>query len=622
MSDAARSSAESTATSSTTERGQADADAAMAPDHWPECRLARGWRRHALLWLGMSALTSVFWYAAFRRASSTGAHYDWRLYLQMWETMRVGIQRFGELPLWNPYQCGGVTIWGNPQSWLFSPLFYPALLVGTAVAMKARMLLLCTLGLVGMYVLARRVHRISPIGSLLAAVPWACSGFFSWHNLAGHAAFQSIWLFPWVLYLSRRAERDGRFCAANAAVIFFMAVDGASYPLPYLALLLCADTLFRLLAAKSARERLRITVALGWTGVLALSLSALVIIPSLTRLARMPRNLGDSDALNLGEVLTILTARQHEWRFDPHTSWHEYACFVGWGVLISGLLGFLLTLKKQPVLAAGAAFFFLCMLGDVAPYFPWPLLERLPVLGSLHIQSRFVVLFTLYLTLLGGLFLDGLRTRLSRVLPSRYPALPSLIAAALTAGAIVDLFVVNVAVNDLWRGRDLPTEAPRGRYHLVAPVSVSDFRAAFAGFPQQGFGSTQCDEPLPWPVPQGLWTGDVPQARVLGEGRVLDWGQTTNTVWTEIDLSAPGRVVFNQTFAPGWQSTLGSVVEDAGLLALDVEAGRQRIELRYRPPEMAVSIATTLLGAVLTLLTAALARPERLTRFMPRRQRT
>jgi hypothetical protein len=163
----------------------------------------------------------------------------------------------------------------------------------------------------------------------------------------------------------------------------------------------------------------------------------------------------------------------------------------------------------------------------------------------------------------------------------------------------------------------LPTEAPPGRYHLVEPVSVPEFRAAFAGLPQQELASAQCYEPLPWPVPEGLWIGDVPQARVMGGGRVLDWGHTTNTVWTDIDLSAPGRIVFNQTFARGWQSTHGPVVDDAGLLALDVKAGRQRIELRYRPPEMAVSIATTLVGAVLTLLTVALARPDRLTRFMP-----
>ena len=619
MSDAARPGAQETATSSEID-GPAPGDAAPDPERWLETRWGAGPGRHALLWLGMTGLALFFWHAAFRRVASTGAH-DWRFYIQMWETIRVGIQRFGELPLWNPYQCGGVTLWGNPQHWLFSPLFYPTLLLGTALAIKVRLILLNTLGLVGMYVLARRVYRVSPIGALLAAVPWACSGFFSWHNLAGHAPFQTFWLFPWVLYFARRAERDPRFSAASAGVIFFMVIDGATYPLPYLALLMGADALFRSIAARGAAQRLRIVAPLAWTGVLALSLAALRVIPSLSTLRRMPRNLTDHDAIDLSDVLTILTARKHEWRFDPHEyTWHEYACYIGWTVLVLGLLGFVLGVRKRPVLAAGAALFFFCMLGHVAPYFPWPLLKRLPVLESLRIPARFVILFTLYLGLLAAIFLDWLRDRVARLAPSR-TWLGTALAATLTVGAIADLFSVNLSVNDIWRGKDLPTEPPSGKYHFVRPVYVHDFRAAYAGFPQQERGSAQCYEALHWPSPQGLWTGDVPQARVSGEGRVLDWGHTTNTLWAEVDLKVPSRVVFNQTFAPGWQSAQGTVVDDAGRIAVDAGPGPRRIELAFRPPEMAVSIGITLVGVVLTLLTAVLARTERLTRLIPARWR-
>jgi hypothetical protein len=566
--------------------------------------------RAALLWLVMGAFVLLFWHTAFRRLDSTGAH-DWRYYIHMWEATRVGIQRFGELPLWNPYQCGGITLWGNPQQWSFSPLFYPTLLIGTPLAFKLRLILLHTFGLVGMYVLARRVHGIRPLGALLAAVSWGCSGFFSWHNLAGHAAFQSFWLFPWVLYSARRAESDARFSAATAGVIFFMAVDGGSYPLPYLALLLGADALFRSIGASGARERLRIVVPLLWTGVLALSLSALRLIPSLVTLARNPRNLDDSDAIGLSEAVLMLTARRHEWRFDPHPyTWHEYACFVGWTLVALGLVGFVLSLRKQPVLAAGALLFFFCTLGHVAPYFPWPLLKRLPVLGSLRIPSRFVVLFTLYLALLAGQALDALRARLSGSGLGRRRSLGTLVATALTVGALVDLFVVNLSVNDIWRGRDLPDERPTGRYHLVSPEPVPEFRARFASLPREERGSAQCYEPLPWPISDELWSGEVAQARVTGDGRVLDDGHTTNTLWAEVDLKAPARIIFNQTFAPGWSSSRGHVVADAGRIAVDASPGKYRLEMRFRPPELALSVAVTLVGVLVTVLTAAFATPR------------
>lgn len=549
----------------------------------------------------MGALALLFWHSGFRRLDSTGP-YDWQFFIQMWETARVAIQRHGELPLWNPYQCGGVTLWGNPQSPQFSPFFPLAFVFGTELAMKLRLVALTCVGLMGMYTLARRVFSITSAGALLAAVAWACSGFFSWHVAVGHNPFQTFWLFPWIAYHVRRAEDDIRFSAAAAALIFFMVIDGATYPLPYLALFLGADALLRLLLGGRQQRRWRIVAALGWSGGLALLLSALRTVPSLSTLARLPRNLTDWDSISLADALLILTARRHEWRFDPHQyTWHEYGSFVGWTVLALGALGALLSARRYPALVAGALLFFLCMLGHVAPYFPWPLLKRLPVLESLRIPSRFVVLFTFHLALLAGLGLDGLRRWLDR-LPARWPALRAAAAPAIVLLASVDIFAVNLRTNDSWRGRDLEKAAPRGRYHLLPPVR--DFRVIYASFPQRDRGTAQCYEGLLWPVPAGLWNGDVAQARVSGEGRVTGWGHTTNTMWADVDLPAPARVVFNQTFAPGWRSSAGDVVGDEGRTAVDAAAGKYRLEVTYRPAEMTASLLAMLAGLVLTLLSA------------------
>ncbi len=573
-------------------------------------------RQRALGWAGVVVVAIVFWHSAFARLASTGPD-DWQFYVQMWETIRVGIQRFGELALWNPYQCGGVTLWGNPQNPEFSPLFFPALVLGTSVAMKVRLVLLTAVGLMGAYVLATRVYSISRVASSLVAVAWACSGFFSWHVAVGHSPFQTFWLFPWVLYFARRAEADLRFCAAAAAVIFFMVIDGATYPLPYLALLMGADAFFRLVLSRGGRERLRIVAALSWIGVLALSMAALRIIPTLATLRRFPRNLTDDDFISLADALLILTARSHAWRFDPHDyTWHEYGCFVGWTVLGLGLVGLVISLRKQPALAAGAALFFLCMLGHVAPFFPWPLLKRLPVLESLRIPSRFVVLFTLYLALMAGLSLDWIRAQLDRFWPARARALRGAVVPLIAACAIVDIFVGNLRTNDSWTGRELSTAEPEGRYHFLRPNRR--FRLTYASLPQSERGSAQCYEALIWPVPPGLWHGEAPQARITGQGRVVDWGHTTNSMWADVELSAPSRVVFNQTYAPGWQSSQGNVVEDAGRTAVDAEPGQYRVQVRYRPPEMLLSVSLTLVGLVLTVLTATLATPARLSRLMRR----
>lgn len=566
--------------------------------------------RHALVWSGMGVLALAFWHSAFARLESTGP-FDWQFYIQLWEASRIGIQRFGELPLWNPYQCGGITLWGNPQNPQFSPLFLPALLLGTTVAMKLRLVLLTAIGLMGTYVLARRVYAISPIASLLAAVAWACSGFFSWHIAVGHSSFQGFWLFPWVLYYARRAETDARFCAAAAGVIFFMVLDGATYPLPYLALLLGVDTLVRLALSHDRRERLRIFGALAWTGVLALSMAALRVIPTLTTLARLPRNLTDNDFVSVPYTLVMLTARGYTtWRLPPpHFTWPEYGSFVGWVVLVLGVAGLVLCIKRHPSLTVGAVVFFLCMLGSAAPFLPWPWLKRLPVLESLRIPARFVVLFTLHLGLMAGVSLDWLRERLERWQRPGSSALRAALIALLVVAATADIFVVNWRTNDAWTGRELAKAQPEGRYHFA---SIKAFDKNYASLPQEERGTSQCYEALAWPVPPGLWNGDVPQARITGAGQIADWGHTTNTMWADVQLPEPARVVFNQTFAPGWQSSHGTLVEDAGRTAVDAVPGRYRLELRYRPPEMALSLSLTLLGLVLTLLTAWLATSRRI----------
>jgi hypothetical protein len=259
--------------------------------------------------------------------------------------------------------------------------------------------------------------------------------------------------------------------------------------------------------------------------------------------------------------------------------------------------------------------FFLFMLGSAAPYLPWPLLRRLPVLESLRIPARFVVLFELYLGLMAGVSLDWLGGQLERWRRPGLKALRAALIPMIVVGATADIFVVNWRTNDAWDGRELSKARPEGRYHFA---SIKAFHKNYASLPQEERGTSQCYEALAWPFPPEDWNGDVPQARTTGAGQIVDWGHTTNTMWADVDLPDAARVVFNQTFAPGWQSSHGTLVEDRGRSAVDAVSGRYRLELRYRPPEMALSLLLTLAGVVLTILTACFATSTRIGRFVRR----
>src|SRR5580700_11918533 len=61
---------------------------------------------------------------------------DGPFFQHMVESARVAWFRWHELPLWNPYQCGGVPLWDNPQGIAASPLLWAFLPFGTTRAIE------------------------------------------------------------------------------------------------------------------------------------------------------------------------------------------------------------------------------------------------------------------------------------------------------------------------------------------------------------------------------------------------------------------------------------------------------------------------------------------------------
>src|SRR5690606_8661621 len=47
---------------------------------------------------------------------------DGRYFLRAIETGKVAVRRYGELPLWNPFDCGGAPLWDNPEGISSSPV--------------------------------------------------------------------------------------------------------------------------------------------------------------------------------------------------------------------------------------------------------------------------------------------------------------------------------------------------------------------------------------------------------------------------------------------------------------------------------------------------------------------
>jgi len=531
---------------------------------------------------------TAFYFPAFSDPEATGFG-DWQYFHHMWEAASVAISRHGEWPLWDPYHCGGITLWENPQAQVYSPLFLLSFLLGTTMALKVLVVFHAALGFAGAWWFARRFEGLGAVPSALAAAAWATSGFFAWHVGGGHAAFLPFYLTPWVLVAWRRSLLDLRWTAATASLSTFVLLEGGVYPFVFFMLLILAD-----LGGALGRYPLRnLLGALGLTMILTVLLGAVRLVPSLSWLSRSPRMTPSNDALRPSDLLTMLTAREHPWVFRGHEFfWPEYGSYIGLGVLVLALAGVIVAWTgRRKHLLVGALVFGTLMLGHGAWWYPWALLHELPVLDSLRVPSRFAVFFIFYLALLAATTLDAIERASAPRMTGR--SLRFLVLLVVVAVA-VDLFLVNGRNANQWKGRPIDHSPPAPRFHLVFD---EDYLTRYASYPHLNTGSDACDDPMKPAVSKALWFSDQPQARIVrSPGTVLGWGRTPNRIWAEVALEQPARVVFNQNYDPGWVSPDGPVLAEQGLLALDVPTGRHHLEIRYRPASLPWALGLSLVG--------------------------
>ena len=495
-----------------------------------------GARRQRGLWLLLAGVgAALFWSPFFRTDDLTGFG-DWQWFHRQWEVARIAILRYGELPLWDPSQCGGSSLWGQPQNQIFAPFYLLfGLPFGTVLGSKLWAIAHTFVGVVGMAWLARREYRLDPSASLVAASVFGFCGFFAWHGAGGHATYFAFYYLPWLILGHRRSIEDRRYCAMVAAVFAIGLLEGAHYPVPYFLLVMVFEGVRALWVHRRALRSVVLAELLS--GALVLMLGAFRLVPIARAVVDNPRDVPTLDSLSLSDALLMFTAREHGWVFPGHVwVWPEYGSYVGWATIGLATVGLLLCIRHHKDLVLGFGISFAIMLGDHGALWPWSLMHRLPFYERLHLPSRFAVFVTFYGALAAATALDATRRRVAVQRPRARQALHlGLWAVALTITA--DLMVVNVRTNDRWNHPPLHEGAPDGRYHLV---SGARFHEEFASYARRNVGVRECYDATNWAVSDSLWIGDRAQARfVEGAGDVLDWERRNTSAFALVDVREP-----------------------------------------------------------------------------------
>lgn len=577
--------------------------------------MTRSARRRALGTLALSSLAmGIFWAPAFEHAQATG-YGDWQWFHHMWEAGRTAIVRWGEAPLFDPHHCGGVPLWGNPQAQVYSPTWVvTGLLFGTTLGHKLYLLGHAIVGHAGMYLLGRRFLGLSQVGAFLAATIWACSGFFAWHGAGGHATFISFYWAPWLFLFWRASEHDLRAAVGVGAVMALVVAEGGHYPFPYFVLWLGIDLVLRLVQApRSAGPILRGALV---SGVLGGLLAAYRIVPIYLTVSAHPHFVPDVDSLTPSEIITMLTARDMPAGWAHRWVWNEYGGFLGWTVLglsAVGALYCLISLARpraapdEPIgrepffLLLGAVLFFLFTQGAASEHHPWPWLQELPFYRSIHVPSRFRVMLSFYLAGLAGVAFDVITTSLRDVrLPHALTGLRGAVPWALALVAVVDLYAVNLGINDRWDGPAIGISEVSPHFHMVR--DRWRYLAEYADYPHRHVGTRECYDPIHWEIAPALATGDTaPVARLVPPtaGTVTLADRTSRTMWADVETTEAARLVFEQTNLPGFTSDAGPITDERELVAIELPAGtHRRVTVSYFPTDLPYTLGTSVLGLV------------------------
>jgi hypothetical protein len=527
--------------------------------------------------------------------------WDWDYQQVLLESARRAVVDHGQLPLWNPYLGGGVSLAGNTLNHVWGPSFLPVLLFGTATGVKLCLPIYVIVGQLGMARLAR-ARGLGPLAALFAAALFMLGGVFAQRLTHGHFEWIAIAWMPHVLAsLHHASERlELRPVALGGLAFAFLFLDGGPYQFAFFSLFAGAYAVVLAIQA----GRLRPVWAVAALGVVGASLAALKLFPVYEMVSRFPR---PTDAVNFygapfvptaGEILQQMFLSRDQGH-DP-SRWMPYVlnvgCYVGWVPLLLAAWGAATNLRRNLPWLALATLFLWIVMGPASPVDAWAVLHELPFLSSLRVPARFNVYLLMLIALMAG---EGLQRW---VRGGAAGSRRAVIAAALVALVAADLAWVN--------GQTLrvafsvpPMELPRRErfeQYRVSPY-LDRYRDTalyelHPNWPSSSFPAVLENRG----VIRSYRTLRTPSHAVAFDdpgyaGEVLMVGQppsaltatevTPNRLSVRTDGRA-GTVVFNVNHDGGWRAADAGTPDPfarGGLLAVELAAGTTHAALVYRP---------------------------------------
>jgi len=534
------------------------------------------------------------------------AQTDFAIQVSWLMSARDAILREHQLPLWNPYYCGGIPLLGYAESMFASPVFLPILALGV-VGVRLATYLATVFGMMGFYLLARHLG-MGRISSFLPPLIFLLNTQFQAKLYFGGigGVYPAVFI-PWVILYYLKACESSKYLPLAALSLGLMFLSGSQlYPF-YLLIFLSAYALVR----SSVTVTLRPLVVLALLGLLGFSLAAFKLVPNYEFLsinARSFPGLVEGYSVRMLEYALLMKPELNYILYyhlpEQMWGWHEYTAYIGYMPILLALLGAVSGFREKIPFAAAALLMLVLSMGHQFPGFSlWDAVRNLPMLSSSRVPERMILLAFVGVSVLAGYGLTMLEKR------SKALAIMLLLFMAYDLidanKVLVDITFSSSTSEQYWVGK------PRQEsfYQEVHPQDA--LSAVF-----RNVGDVNCysgfDRITQSPViPK--YINDVANPAYRGEAFLLYGRGSSNLTYfshnvidVDLNLSGDDILIINQNYYPGWRvfygGTLRGTYNGNGLIAVDMHPGLKSLRAFYLPDSLLIGICLTFASASMLVL--------------------
>lgn len=540
----------------------------------------------------------------------------------------LAVLKYHEFPLWNPYYGGGIPwagiIW-NPN---ISPFSLLIILFGHLIAIKIYLMIVFILSAVGMYLMLKKIMRLSDTSSFLSSILYVSSLWFAGRFVSGNYLEFCNTLIPLSIFLF--------YCVMKRSFLgFFMPIlllfQIGAFGKQDVFICMGFQLLFILFYRNEFSNNIKqIGFIYGISVFIYLCLISPKLIPyyEINNLNVSNLNQGYITGLNFNELIKSIKATSRL------TFYHD-TIGIGKYALIISLFAFIVSNKKSIGLGIILLIGTILTFGPHTPFYKF--LKVFPILSTVNSFAKYfngIILFALC-----GLFaisIDSISNKIhKRNIINNKDLINLIFILLITTVIIIPLFrtsnriyskgfnvnpktfVQNNFYNiseKRWVGSISKYRTPNNKnvkintyYNLLRNRGIITWYGNFV-FPEYAEPKYIIDSAGVLEL-NNNYHGEyycINNSEIVVECDISDYKTTFNTISLLIGENFSGeKLIFNTNYNSGWISDHGNVLNYKGLLAVDlknIDINNLNLKLKFRDKYFEVGVIIFILGLVFWIL--------------------